>query len=79
MSTSKPLPRSILEIASIRLEPARLSDAVLLIIDAQREYVDGTLPLAGIERSLAVGGALLARTRTAGTPIVHVLHRGGGA
>ena len=79
MSTSRPLPRSILEIAGIKLEPASLSDAVLLIIDAQREYVDGTLPLAGIEESLAVGGALLARARAAGTPIVHVLHRGGGA
>ena len=78
MTTSKPIPKSILEIVGLQPEAGRLSDAVLLIIDAQREYVDGKLPLAGIRKSLAVGGALLGRARTAGTPIVHILHRGGG-
>ena len=58
--------------------PSALSDSILLIIDAQREYVDGKLRLAGIERSLAAGGQLLARARAAGSPVVHVLHRGGG-
>ena len=72
------LPRTLLEMAGAPLESARLSDAVLLIIDAQREYLDGKLPLAGIDFSLAVGGRLLARARAAGTPVVHVLHRGGG-
>ena len=72
------LPRTLLEMAGVPLDIARFSDAVLLIIDAQREYVDGKLPLAGIDASLAVGGVLLARARAAGTPVVHVLHRGGG-
>jgi len=58
--------------------PSGLADSVLLIIDAQREYLDGKLRLDGIEASLAAGGALLARARAAGTPVVHVLHRGGG-
>jgi len=57
---------------------ARLADATLLVIDAQREYVDGALPLAGIDAALAVGGALLARARLAGTPVIHILHRGAG-
>ena len=72
------LPRTVLEMAGAPLDIARLSDAVLLIIDAQREYVDGKLPLARIDASLAVGGTLLARVRAAETPVVHVLHRGGG-
>jgi len=72
------LPRTLLEMAGAPLDIARFSDAVLLIIDAQREYVDGKLPLAGIDASLAVGGTLLARARSAGTPVVHILHRGGG-
>jgi len=71
------LPRTLLEMAGVSLDIARLSDAVLLIIDAQREYVDGKLPLNGIDASLAVGGVLLALARAAGTPVVHVLHRGG--
>lgn len=72
-------PPTLIELAGFKPEPARLLNAVLLVIDAQREYVDGLLPLAGIDESLAVGGALLARARAAATPIVHVLHRGSGA
>lgn len=70
--------QTILDLLGATPEAARLSNAVLLIIDAQREYVDGALPLVGIGEALAVGGTLLQRARTAATPIVHVLHRGGG-
>ena len=71
--------RTILEMVGATPETARLADAVLLIIDAQREYVDGALPLAGVEQALAVGGELLARARAAGAPVVHILQRGAGA
>ena len=70
--------RTILDLLGAAPETARLSNAVLLIIDAQREYVDGTLPLVGIGEALAVGGTLIRRARAAGTPVVHILHRGGG-
>ena len=76
---SESLPKTLLERTGAVPAAARLSDAVLLIIDAQREYLDGSLPLAGIKESLAVGGQLLARARAAGTPVVHILHRGAGA
>ena len=77
-SSQTKTPLSILEIVGANPEPATLSSAVLLIIDAQQEYVDGKLPLAGIKESLTVGGSLLERARNAGTPVDHVLHRGGG-
>lgn len=70
--------RTLLDLAGAALPNARLSESVLLIIDAQREYVDGALPLAGIAEALAVGGGVLERARAAGTPVVHVLHRGSG-
>ena len=73
-----PPARTLLELLGATPEAARLSDSILLIIDAQREYVDGALPLADIGDALTVGGGLLQRARAAGTPIVHVLHRGGG-
>ena len=76
MHASRPI--TIRQMLGVPDQPSRLADSVLLVIDAQREYVDGRLPLAGIEASLAVGGSLLARARAAGTPVVHVLHRGGG-
>lgn len=71
-------PSTIRQMLGADVGPGRLAESVLLIIDAQREYLDGQLRLAGIEASLAVGAALLARARAAGTPVVHVLHRGGG-
>lgn len=58
--------------------PNRLADSVLLIIDAQREYLDGQLALPGIGPALVAGAHLLARARAVGTPVVHVLHRGAG-
>ena len=72
------IPQTLLDMAGATPAAARLADATLLIIDAQREYVDGKLPLAGIDDALAAGGKLLARARAAGTPVVHVLHRGAG-
>ncbi|MGZ9103328.1 MAG: hypothetical protein ACXW3Y_10620, partial [Rhodoplanes sp.] len=44
-----------------RCEPARLGDAVVVVIDAQREYVDGALPLPRAEAALDEIGRLLAR------------------
>lgn len=78
-SFAQPQARTILELSGATMPVARLADAVLLIIDAQREYVDGALPLAGVDQALAVGGALLARARAAATPVVHILQRGSGA
>jgi nicotinamidase-related amidase len=73
-----PLPRTILDQAGFALPVATLADATLLVIDAQREYLDGALPLAGIDAALAEGAQLLARARAAGTPVIHIVHRGGG-
>jgi nicotinamidase-related amidase len=72
-------PLTLLQMVGVTQETARLSDSVLVVIDAQREYVDGKLPLSGMAQSLAAGAKLLARARAAGTPVVHVVHRGGGA
>jgi nicotinamidase-related amidase len=71
------LPPRLLDLLGVELPPPRLSESVLLIIDAQCEYVDGRLPLPGIVASLAVGGRLVMRARALVAPVVHVLHRGG--
>ena len=74
-------PKTLLELAGVPASPTHLSDAVVIVIDAQREYVDGNLPLAGVTAALSEIGGLLARARKAGTPIIHIQHRGrpGGA
>jgi len=74
-------PKTLLEMAGATAVPTHLADSVLIIIDAQHEYVDGKLPLSGVNAAVDEIGALLARARKTGTPIIHVQHRGrpGGA
>jgi nicotinamidase-related amidase len=69
-------PQSLLALSGIKLEATHLTDSVLVIIDAQREYVDGKLPLDGIGASIKEASLLLERARKAGTPIIHVVHKG---
>lgn len=70
-------PQTLFELAGAHPAPARLADSVVVVIDAQREYVDGALPLVGIDPALAALHRLLERARAAGTPVVHVVHHGG--
>lgn len=65
--------------AGAKPEAGRLSNSVLVIVDAQREYVDGALPLVGVNEAIAEIGKLLARARKSGTPVVHIVHRGNGS
>jgi nicotinamidase-related amidase len=71
-----PAPKTLLAMAGAPAAPPALKDAAIVVIDAQREYVDGKLPLPGVEAALAEIAALLARARAAGSPIVHVRHMG---
>ena len=73
--------KTLLEMAGADLTPPNFSDAVLIVIDAQNEYVDGKLPLPGVKPALANIARLLAKARADGGRIVHVQHRGraGGA
>ncbi|RAI31082.1 cysteine hydrolase family protein [Rhodoplanes serenus] len=73
-------PQTLFELAGVTPAPPNLTDTVLVVIDAQREYVDGRLPLVGIDAALDEIGRLLARARRAGTPVIHVVHqsKGGG-
>jgi nicotinamidase-related amidase len=74
-------PKTLLEMAGAAATPTHLADSVLIVIDAQREYVDGKLPLSGVKPALTEIGALLARARKADVPVIHIQHRGrpGGA
>lgn len=73
------LPKTLFEMAGAKQESVRLSDSVLLIIDAQREYVDGALPLVGVDAAITDISRLLARARKSGAPVIHIVHRGGRA
>lgn len=48
--------------------------AALILIDHQREYTDGGLPLSGMPAAVAACSELLALARTNGAPVFHVQH-----
>ena len=74
-------PKTLLEMAGISATPSRLSEAAVVVIDAQRDYVDGALPLPQVRPALDEIERLLARARARETPIIHIVHQGrpGGA
>ena len=74
-------PKTLLQMAGADLAPSKLSDSTLVIIDAQNEYRSGALPLDGVDAAVKEIATLLTRARAAGTPIIHVQHKGrpGGA
>lgn len=69
-------PRTLAQIVGAPAHPSPLERAALVVIDAQQEYVDGALPLAGIGPAVAEIGRLLALARRRAVPVIHVLHHG---
>ena len=55
---------------------ANLSNASLLIIDAQNEYLSGPLALSGMDAATANIARLLDAARKARRPVIHIRHLG---
>ncbi|NQU61869.1 MAG: cysteine hydrolase [Rhodospirillales bacterium] len=68
--------KTLLQMAGADPKPAPLGDCVLVMIDCQREYLDGGLKLHRVEEALAEGALLLALARDRGVPVVHIQHNG---
>jgi nicotinamidase-related amidase len=58
--------------------PARLSQAVVILIDMQREYLDGSVPLPDLQGTLVGAKDLLTAARLHNTPVFHVVNQGPG-
>lgn len=56
--------------------PARLSEAVVIIIDMQREYLDGAVPLPDLQSAVQDAVQLIARAHEFNTPVIHVINKG---
>ncbi len=70
------LPKTLLEMVDANMTPPDWSDAALVLIDCQYEYIDGKLPLPGVQPALAEAAKLVAMARAAGAPVIHVVHHG---
>jgi nicotinamidase-related amidase len=55
---------------------ARLSEAVVLVIDMQREYLDGAVPLPDLSAAVAGTAKLIARAQAQHAPVIHVVNQG---
>lgn len=69
-------PKTLFEIANAVQPEFTWSNSVLIIIDAQREYENGVLPLPKIQQTVDVIKKLLLEARKRGTPVIHVVHEG---
>src|SRR3977135_4514264 len=69
---------TMLQMAGATPTPATMADGILLIIDAQRDYTDGLMPLPGVQPAIDALAVLLEKARKAGAPIVHVRHQSKG-
>lgn len=69
-------PQTLLAMAGAPSVPPALAESAVVMIDAQREYLDGRLALPGAEAALAEGSRLLGAARQAGRPVIHVRHKG---
>jgi nicotinamidase-related amidase len=69
-------PKTLLQMAGANTEPAKLSESVVVVIDAQNEYIDGKLPLSGVDAALDRITEQLGAARAAGAPVIHIVHRG---
>jgi nicotinamidase-related amidase len=74
-------PKTLLQMAGANPAPPALSESTVVVIDAQREYVDGKLPLHQVQPALDEIGRLLKRARALQIPVIHIMHQGkaGGA
>lgn len=65
---------TLLDLLCAKAEPARLAESAVVIVDAQREYLDGRVPLSGIDEALVEIRKLLDRARKLEVPVFHVVH-----
>lgn len=71
-----PEPKTLLQLAGADLKPAKVRDATLVLIDYQNEYIAGPLGLPGAALAIQRAALLLGLARDAGSPIIHVAHKG---
>ncbi|HBK46691.1 MAG TPA: cysteine hydrolase [Xanthomonadaceae bacterium] len=64
-------------IFGLERQPAPLDQSVLVLVDIQREYRDGRVPLANVDAAADEAGKLLDLARRRGVPVFHIAHDAG--
>lgn len=69
-------PTTFRELAGLPMRPEPFAESALVIVDCQREYVDGAVLVPGIAVALEEARRLLERARQEDVPVIHIAHRG---
>lgn len=70
-------PKTFRQIVGAPEHPSPLDRSALILIDIQREYVDGAVPLENVHEAAAEAGRLLELARANGVPVFHIAHGSG--
>lgn len=70
-------PVTLRQLTGMPAEPAPLRDSALVMVDLQNTYTRGVLELDGVEAAIDSSARLLDRARSAGIPVVHIMHDAG--
>lgn len=69
-------PQTLLQLSGADLSPASLGASCLILIDMQNEYLEGPVTVPDAREAISQAHMLLEKARTAGTPVIHVAHKG---
>ena len=65
------------ELVGLPSRPAPLSESTLIMIDLQNTYTRGVMELEGVQDAIDQAAVLLDRARSAGSPVLHIMHDAG--
>jgi nicotinamidase-related amidase len=68
--------KTLLQLAGVDLAPAKVTDACLILIDLQNEYLNGPIAVTDADTAIANASRLLTTARSSGAPVIHVAHKG---
>lgn len=72
-----PEPTTLRTLVGLPADPPSLAASTLIMIDLQMTYTRGVMELEGVQPALEQAAELLDRARSAGIPIVHIMHDAG--
>jgi nicotinamidase-related amidase len=58
-------------------DPVGVNESALIMVDLQNTYTHGVMRLEGVEAAVDRAALLLARFRSAGRPVIHIVHDAG--
>jgi nicotinamidase-related amidase len=70
-------PTTLRNLVGLPKEPASLADSTLVMIDLQNTYTRGVMELENVQPAIDHAAEILDRARSAGIPIIHVMHDAG--